>query len=171
MSFERLPNNPMATDFEPNILVIGYGNDLRNDDAVGQRVAERVAACQLPHVHTITIRQLTPEMAEMLATVALVIFVDVYPAAETEADVQIQEIKDTDIAGSLSHSVDPRWLLTLTRTLYGHAPRAFWVMVPGVNFEVKIDLSSVAERSVEMALQKINHLIQAAKTESCTKLA
>lgn len=32
------------------ILVIGYGNDLRSDDAVGQRVAQMIAVWNLSNV-------------------------------------------------------------------------------------------------------------------------
>jgi hydrogenase maturation protease len=171
MAFTLLPTNNILLASAQEILVIGYGNDLRNDDAVGQRVAALVVDWHLPNVHAIAVRQLTPEMAELLATVSLVIFVDVYPANEVESDVQIQQIDNTDVIGSMSHMGNPRSLLALTRALYGRVPQAFWVMVPGVNFEVKIALSPVAEQGVEVALQKIDHLIQSVRTAPCMKLA
>jgi hydrogenase maturation protease len=163
MSSPLLPSTDDLLNSTPRILVIGYGNDLRNDDAVGQRVAERVADWHLPHVHTITTHQLTPEMAERLSTISLGIFVDVYPATEDGSDVRVQEIDDTNVIGSMSHMSNPRSLLALTRALYGYAPPGFWVMVPGREFEVKIALSPVAERGVEVALQEIDHLIQSVR--------
>ena len=58
------------------ILVIGYGNDLRSDDAVGQKVANAIAAWKLPQVTSLCVHQLTPELASFLATAELAIFID-----------------------------------------------------------------------------------------------
>lgn len=163
------PNHDSA-DLTKRILVIGYGNDLRCDDAVGQRVSELVAKWKLPHVFAIAVRQLTPELAEKLADVDLMIFVDVYPAQAGETDVRVQPIDRSETAELMSHRGDPRSLLALTRALYGHAPPTWWVTVPGVNFEIKISLSPTAEQGVEIALNQIQHLIQTARTEPCMKL-
>jgi hydrogenase maturation protease len=45
------------------ILLIGYGNTLRNDDGVGVRIAEIIAEENRPHVQVIATHQLTPELA------------------------------------------------------------------------------------------------------------
>ena len=54
-------------------LVIGYGNDLRGDDAIGQQVAKAIKDCCLSSVQSIAIHQLTPELAAPLANVNLAI--------------------------------------------------------------------------------------------------
>src|SRR5262245_1795360 len=59
-----------------SVVVIGYGNDLRGDDAVGLRAAQAVAAWDMPGVCGLAVHQLTPELAEILAGAALAIFVD-----------------------------------------------------------------------------------------------
>jgi hydrogenase maturation protease len=156
-------------DRTKRVLVIGYGNDLRCDDAVGQRVSELVAKWKLPNVFAIAVRQLTPELAEMLADVNLIIFVDVYAAQAGETDVRVQPIDLSETTELMSHMGDPRSLLALTRALYGRVPQAWWVTVPGVNFEVKISLSPTAEQGLETALNQINRLIQTARTEPCMK--
>jgi hydrogenase maturation protease len=173
MSSSSQPPDPNhdSVDLTKRILVIGYGNDLRCDDAVGQRVSELVAQWKLPNVFAIAVRQLTPELAEMLADVDLTIFVDVYPAQPGETDVRVQPIDLSETTELMSHMGDPRSLLALTRALYGRAPQAWWVTVPGVNFEIKISLSPTAEQGVETALNQIQHLIQTARTEPCMKSA
>jgi hypothetical protein len=44
-------------------------------------------------------------------------------------------------------------------------PPAWWVTVPGVNFELGENLSPLAEQGIEIAIDKINHLIKTARKE------
>src|SRR5262245_30725916 len=78
------PCDPRSAIFDPrssavggrwSVVVVGYGNELRGDDAVGPRVAQAVAAWDLPGVCGLAIHQLTPELAEILAAAARAIFV------------------------------------------------------------------------------------------------
>ncbi|WP_016870422.1 hypothetical protein [Fischerella muscicola] len=57
------------------------------------------------------------------------------------------------------------YLFALTQALYGRSPQAWWVKVPGVNFELGESLSPVAEQGIEIALQKINHLLNTISKE------
>jgi Ni,Fe-hydrogenase maturation factor len=57
-------------------LVIGCGNDLRGDDALGPLAATAVAAWDMPGVQALAVHQLMPELAEALAEADLAIFVD-----------------------------------------------------------------------------------------------
>src|ERR1043165_3956952 len=58
------------------LLVIGYGNELRGDDAAGPEVARSIAELQLPGVEVLVRPILTPELADNVAQAATVIFVD-----------------------------------------------------------------------------------------------
>ena len=58
------PWSRLATPGSCPVLVIGYGNTLRNDDGVGPRVAEALEALQLPGVRTLSCALLAPETAE-----------------------------------------------------------------------------------------------------------
>src|SRR5690242_2835552 len=59
-----------------SFVVIGYGNDIRGDDAAGPLAARAVAAWGAPGVRALAAHQLTPELAEALAAAELAIFVD-----------------------------------------------------------------------------------------------
>ena len=48
-------------------LVIGYGNELRGDDAVGPLVARTAESWQRPGLRALAVQQLTPELAEDIA--------------------------------------------------------------------------------------------------------
>src|SRR4051812_33735392 len=139
------------------VLVIGYGNTLRGDDAVGPRAASAVASWDLPGVIAKAVPQLTPELAEPLATAHLAIFVDARLAAEGElAEVRSIEPSDPGPGAALGHVADPGCLLALAQTAYGTSPRSWLVTVPAADFSLGEGLSPVAERGLEEALRQIS---------------
>ncbi|RUR72885.1 hydrogenase maturation protease [Chlorogloeopsis fritschii PCC 9212] len=148
-----------------NVLVIGYGNDLRCDDAIGQRVAEKIATQDLANVKSIAVHQLTPELAANLANVDLAIFVDACFNCEN-SKVQVKSLLPATNSYIAGHLSNPQTLLALTQTLYSYYPQTWWVIVPGENFELGDRLSPVAQRGVAIALEKITSLINQAKTNS-----
>lgn len=152
-----------------SILVIGYGSSLRCDDGIGQQVAKEIATWGMPNVAAIAVHQLTPDLVEHLAKVDKVIFVDACPTSVNQkAQVCSLELAQSRI--TTGHWCEPQVLLAMAQALYGYHPEAWWVMVPGVNFELGESLSSVAERGIEAALQNIEYLMQSARAESCMKL-
>ena len=152
-----------------SILVIGYGNPLRCDDGVGPQIAKGIAAWGMPNVEAIAVHQLTPELAETLATADIAIFVDAYPAS-TEQAVQICPLELAKSGTTTAHWCEPQSLLAITQALYGHHPQSWWVMVPGANFDLGNALSPFAEQGIETALEEIEQLIQSARAEQCMKL-
>jgi hydrogenase maturation protease len=143
------------------ILVIGYGNVLRGDDAIGPQVAKAVAAWGWPGVRALAVPQLTPELAEELAAARLVVFVDAGATAGEEG-VRVNELEPAEGAATLAHASDPGVLLALTRAVYGHNPRAWAVTVPAVRFELGEALSRTAAGGVEAARRWIAGLLERA---------
>jgi hydrogenase maturation protease len=140
------------------VVVIGYGSELRGDDAIGPRVAERVAALALPGVRAIAAPQLAPELAEELAQAGAAIFVDARPAAGDPVVVP-QPIAPAAASSALGHTSDPRELLALAQALYGHTPPAWLIAVPAASFELGAPLSAAAESGVAAALDRIAELL------------
>jgi hydrogenase maturation protease len=149
----------MAAVLHP--LVIGYGNPLRGDDAVGPYVAEAVDSWRRPDVQARAVHQLTPELVELLAGAGQVVFVDACIDAETDA-VSVQRLESAYSGGSLGHVCDPRWLLALCRALHGRCPDAWLVTVPGVSLEFGVELSEAGRRGIGRALEQIKALLDAA---------
>ena len=141
---------------EGGLIVIGYGNTLRGDDGVGVRVAEAVAALQLPGVRTFTCQQLSPEHAELIARAEHVVFVDA--AVDAPKDVQLRELVPGDTTQLMGHAADPRTMLALAREVFGHAPKAWWLTIPAVSLEFGESLSPAAERGCHEAVEKIRAL-------------
>jgi hydrogenase maturation protease len=142
------------------ILVLGYGNPLRGDDAVGPQIAQAVALWALPGVRTLALHQLTPELAAVLAEVRYVLFVDGYRTDATAATVELRVIAPHNQAQLAAHTGDPRALLALTNAVYGHSPRAWLLTVPATSFDYGADLSHVARAGVASTLPLIRDLIR-----------
>ncbi len=139
-------------------LVIGYGNSLRSDDGIGIRVAEMVGDWQLAEVRSLCVHQLTPELAADVAEVDLVIFVDAGSTIELNT-IELRHLKPLNISEFRSHFSDPTTILSLAHSLYDKCPQAWWLIVPGVNFQLGDRLSAVAETGVSQALFQIRRLI------------
>jgi hydrogenase maturation protease len=147
----------MKTLNDNRIVVIGFGNSLRGDDAVGQRVVERVAARDWPHVVTVTVTQLVPELATLVASARAVIFVD---ACVDQEAVEVRELTPACPFSRRLHDTGPRELLALTRSCYGRSPLAWLVVVPGCEFGFTDQLSADAQRHVVAAEHEVEQLIE-----------
>ena len=125
------------------VLVIGYGNALRGDDAVGRRAAERLAADgRLPGARIDACHQLTPELAADIAAARLVVLVDARENDGTPGDVRLEQV--VGCCRPLgSHTVDASALVDLATRLYGHAPPVILVSVTAERFDLGADLSPV----------------------------
>ena len=141
-------------------VAIGYGNDLRSDDAIGPLVAEAVEAWGMPNVEAIALHQLTPELADTLQKCDGAIFIDACILPELK-QVQVQAIEPAEsTTTAIGHTSDPQSLLALTKALYGHFPLAWMVIVPAANFELGETLSDVAKQGIADALKEIDSLLR-----------
>ncbi len=141
----------------PQVLVIGYGNELRGDDAAGPKVVEAATGWQLPKLRTLTCQQLTPELAESIAGASAVVFVDASVNAE-DPSVQAVRIGPLGEGVRATHSADPRWLLALAQQAFGRCPPAWLVSVPGERFGLGESLSSKAAEGVATAEEKVREI-------------
>lgn len=153
-----------TTDPEPqaqrSALVIGYGNTLRSDDGAGRFVARALEARVPAGTRVLDAHQLTPEMAIAISAAARVIFVDAVEAAPHESAPRVSRLEPQPGANPLNpHASDPGSLLWLARTLFGGAPEAWLVAIPGVEFGFGEDLSPVAARASADAIVQVEALL------------
>ncbi len=148
------PNHIRLDDF----LVIGYGNTLRGDDGLGPRVAEAVAAMNLPGVRTLACPLLTPELADPISRASLVLFVDA--AVDAPRHVRLRSLQPAASSQIMAHAANPSIILALARDVFGHAPKAWCLTIPAVKFDFGEILSPEAQRGFDQALEKIQRLCQ-----------
>ena len=114
-------------------LVIGYGNPLRGDDGLGWHAAAAVATDpRLADTDVFTRHQLTPELAEDIATARVAVLIDAC-LGDTPGWVSIREVAPAPGA-SWSHHLRPEDVVGLAHALFGAVPPVFLVTVTGVHF-------------------------------------
>jgi hydrogenase maturation protease len=140
------------------VLVIGYGNELRGDDAAGPRVVQALEKAGLPDVRTLVAHQLTPELSELISQARAAIFVDASrsPAARKVAARRLDRSLAVDMP---AHGSNPRAVLALALAIFGRCPPAWLVTIPGSNFDFGAALSPAAERGVAAAVVCVRRLI------------
>ena len=122
-------------------LVIGIGNPLRGDDGVGALLAEQMGGR--------SVQQLTPELAEELAQLEDVLFIDAWLAPAT-AEPQLTAIGPA--AGAVeSHRLEPAQLLAVSQALFGRMPRAHLLRVPAHAFDQGMELSPELQAALPSA--------------------
>jgi hydrogenase maturation protease len=141
------------------ILVIGYGNTLRSDDGAGQIVAETIDNLRWANVRSLSVHQLTPELAADIAESDKVVFIDAYPCSKKEAQLTIESLNSEENQGIFAHHMNPQSLLNLTQTLYGKLPCAWWILIPGVNFDFGENISPLTEKNIDKAITWLKNLI------------
>ncbi len=136
----------------PRTLIIGYGNMLRGDDAVGYRAAYQLE--QLfgddPDVKVIATQQLTPEMADDVAGSNFVLFLDA-ATGEEPGTLRCTRVAPQPGPGGFTHQLTPSSLLSAAEQLYGDVPEAVAITLAGWCFDLSNRLSpGAAGRFPEM---------------------
>jgi hydrogenase maturation protease len=142
------------------ILVIGYGNDLRSDDGAGRVVASRIEAADHPGVIVRSQSQLTPELALDITRTDVVVFVDANVGCD---EMTIRPARPGEPGSqSMSHQTDPAALLLLARDL-GRVPSDVYVVsIPAGNLELGFELSAETAKGVEEAVDTITEIVSRA---------
>jgi hydrogenase maturation protease len=125
----------------PGALIVGYGNPLRGDDAIGQTAAGMLADQTSPALEILCRHQLTPELAEKLAAVDVVVFIDAVAGAAPGSVAVSQVIATAKSQAVHGHHASPEGLLSLCQEIYHRMPRAFLISVGAASFELGAELS------------------------------
>ena len=158
----RLPTGVQGglPNLETRLLIIGYGNRLRGDDAVGYLVAERLQGLSPPAgVKVLALHQLTPELAEGISQAGQVIFID---AAATGIPGEILERSVTPRVqvGGYTHHSTPEGLLAAAADLYGRAPQATLYAIPSQSFELSEELTLPVQNALEQLVTRLVKLTE-----------
>lgn len=146
----------MAETTRSALLVVGYGNPLRQDDGFGYQVAERLLEILAEEAQVIPCHQLTPELAEPLSRSEAVAFVDA-KWGEPVGLLEWQPVGTAPAGGaSFAHSLTAADLMALAHTLYGSVPtQAYLLTVRSVHFAHGEGLSPAVEEAVPHAVTQI----------------
>lgn len=140
----------MSASAEPHPLIIGIGNPLRSDDGFGWAVAEHLSREGSTGWDIYTVHQLTPELAQWMATANLVVMIDAHREGEPGA-IQTRSVSPSPTArpGPVgTHYTTPEELAALTAGLYGHCPPVVVITMTGADFSVGEQLSQTVAHGI-----------------------
>jgi hydrogenase maturation protease len=156
----------------PGTLIIGYGNALRGDDAVGLHAAHELESQFLgdPEVGVIACHQLTPELADDISDCELVIFLDASCKGKA-GTVRCEPILLESAPGAFTHQLDPASLIAAAEQLYGEAPKAFSLTLTGWSFEIGSKLSRGAKLQLPELVSRARELVASHRKQLTTAAA
>lgn len=141
------------------VLTIGYGNSLRGDDGVGPWVAEQVAEWNLPEVRSLSVHQLTPELAAEIAEAETIFFIDAYVMTAGKTQEYIEPVASQKGRSTLDHLWSPSVLLHLAQTLYNTDPVAYQILIPAIQFDYGAPLSAIALEGADRSLETLKNYV------------
>ncbi len=157
------PENSSSRQSDRDILIIGYGNELRGDDGAGRRLADEVESWRLDGVKTLSLRQLNPEVAAELSDKQHVVFVDATPETGRRMETRLPVSQPVEGGDATTHHFNPSRILSLARQVNGTAPPATLITIPGERFGWEEQLSPVASANLDAALDAVRRLIRREK--------
>jgi len=146
----------------PKLLLFGYGNPGRGDDALGPELVSRIKEMRFAGVECQYDMQLQVEHVTDLHGCDRVLFIDADMSCAEPYDYSgIGAAKDDSYT---SHAMSPTALLYAFRQVYRKdAPRAFLLRIRGYGFELGDPLSDKATDNLEAAKQ---HVVEFCSTAS-----
>jgi hydrogenase maturation protease len=143
------------------VLVVGYGNPLRGDDAVGWRVAESVATDpRLIGAHVMTVHQLLPELAVELGEASLAVLVDAR-VGEPAGSLSVASVAPSDGQGAWTHHLTPAALAGLARSVTGRSADVVVLSIGVESTEPGEGLSHAVADAVPAAREVVAELVLA----------
>jgi len=132
------------------IVVFGWGNDARGDDALGPLLLRRIAALRAPDVETIEEYQLQIENALDLRDVDAALFIDA--SRDAIAPFSFEEISSRLERTPTTHALSPAAVLDVFARISGRAPPpAFMLGLSGEQFALGAGLSATGRAALAAA--------------------
>jgi hydrogenase maturation protease len=144
------------------IMIVGYGNTLRSDDAIGwvlaQQLAQRLESSDVD-VRLCLLHQLMPELVEQITEASYVIFLD---AREGDAPGMIvcERVVAQPHENLFTHFINPAALLGAAQDWYNTAPHALLISVVGTSFEYGDTLAPEINGLLPRILDDVEELIR-----------
>jgi len=133
------------------ILVFGWGNPSRGDDALGPLFIDRIAALQLPGVECLTDFQLQVEHALDLEGRRRILFVDA--SLDAPAPFSVKLLEPARDASFTTHAMTPEAVMHVYVELHDEAPPPCTLLaIRGERFELGEEVSPAAPSHLDAAL-------------------
>jgi len=136
----------------PKVLIFGYGNPGRGDDALGPELIEAIEAKALPDVECQVDMQLQVEHVTDLIGRNRILFIDADMSCHEPYTFRALQAEKND--SYTSHAMSPAALLHAYHHVYGtHANNAYLLSIRGSHFELGDNLSESARINLLLAIE------------------
>lgn len=147
-----------------DILIFGYGNPSRGDDALGPRLLEHLTEQLTPDIHhtaggieCLTDFQLQIEHALDLIGRKLVLFVDAH--ASCPPPYRLEQLQPATTRTYTTHAQHPAAVLRVYEDIHSQpAPPSFLLGIRGERFELGEELSNAAQAHLVAAVDLVLRL-------------
>lgn len=140
------------------ILLLGYGNPSRGDDALGVLLLEQLPAAYLHTVEVLTDFQLQIEHALDLKRRQLVLFADA--SVTNMQPIHFRQLHSAIDNSYTTHAMHPVSVMQVYQDIEKTAPPpCFLLTMQAVQFELGDGLSVIAEESLRQALALVEKLL------------
>ena len=143
------------------VLIYGYGNPGRQDDALGILLAEELEKWavknNLGFIDFDTNYQLNIEDALTISKYDLIIFADA--SIEDISDYVITKVRPSQKTEFTMHAMDPEFVLHLCQSLYDKYPDTFLVHLKGYDFDFQVKITDRAKRNLNTVTNILKDLL------------
>ena len=143
------------------ILVIGYGNSLAGDDALGFYTVKKLLETDLPQNTTAKyIHQLMPEHSLEFTGYDKIIFIDA-EESEIPGEIRHREIHRSDLkdTAAAAHEFTLDSILLMGYWLYGKMPEIHLITVTGCNFDTGESMTPAVEAGIPGVIEAVFSII------------
>lgn len=133
------------------MLIFGWGNPSRGDDALGPLLIDRIAALKLPGVECLTDFQLQVEHALDLENRRRILFIDA--SIDTPAPFSVSVLEAARDASFTTHAMTPEAVMQVYVELHDEAPPPCTLLaIRGERFELGEAISATAASHLDASL-------------------
>lgn len=143
------------------VLIYGYGNPGRQDDALGILLAEELEKWttknNLGFIDFDSNYQLNIEDALAISNYDVVIFADA--SIEDIADYTITKVQPSQKTEFTMHAMNPGFVLHLCQSLYDRHPDTFLVHLKGYKFDFLGEITGQANQNLKFASKVLKKIL------------
>lgn len=150
------------------ILIFGYGNPGRHDDALGSLFVQRIQQMNQDNIYTDADYQLNIELSAELVNYDKVIFVDA--SKEGEEPFYFKRVFPSKNITFSTHSVNAESIIAICDEYFGSAPESWILGIRGYDFTIGEGITEKAKNNLESAWQYLSKILnQQRRREHGTK--
>lgn len=124
-------------------VIIGYGNELRGEDAFGIEVIKELQKLPLKDTKLLSLHQLTPEIVLELLEANEIVFIDTCYDKKNNYALACSLVEQNSL--NLSHHIAPKTIIQMLNTLYDNYPNFFIYSMISSSFDEIMDLKRYRE--------------------------